>query len=784
MITFQKFVLPWLLVIALLATAACQPIRPPEAAPVSETAPESAAAPQLAAAYTGTLAVAGMELAITVSLSEGVDGYTGTIDIPEQGAMGIPLHDIRVELPVVVFQMLEGPGLATFDGALAADGTLSGVFTQSGVEGSFTLTPPAPGADAPLPAGVSAIYTDPAGRFSAPVPTNWTVTEGDGYVLFADPEQAIEMYIVVVAGEDLAQATVDAWQVVDPAFDVAIDETVTPPASSGIEQVLVTNYDTGDINNIVQAVAQLKEGNAYLILVRGELAAFQRRNAQVTIIGSGFKLLNVEETDLSAVEPLPVDDAMLATLEAFITDTMAQFGVPGAVVGIIEGNELRYANGFGVADPVTGAPMTPTTHVMIGSTGKSLTTLLMGTLVDDGLMTWDTPARELYPDFAVKDPALSEAITMRNLVCACTGVPRRDLELIFNASEQAAADTVAALADFEFFTDFGEAFQYSNQMVATGGYIAGATAVADAPDLESAYAEALQTRVLDPIGMENTTVSFEAVQARDNYATPHTQMLDGSYQPISLAMESVLAPVTPAGAHWSTLEDMAKYMITELQEGVAPTGRRVISVENLKETWKPQIAVSNDVGYGLGWLISAYNGQPVISHDGNTMGFTSGFTFLPGRDMGIIVLTNGRATNLFNNAVAGRFLELIYDQPAETQPQIDFYLEQIDKQVQELAAQIDAQVDANAIEAYLGRFTHAALGDIELTLTDGKLMLDAGEFVTELRPKRDDQGELEGYIQIDAPLQGLVYKFVEDSAGAPVIELGEGASVYTFTRAD
>ena len=783
MITFQKFVLPWLLVIALLATAACQPIRPPEAAPVSETAPESAT-PQLAAAYTGTLAVAGMELAITVSLSEGADGYTGTIDIPEQGAMGIPLHDIRIAAPSVYFEMLEGPGLATFDGTLAEDGTLSGVFTQSGVEGSFTLTPPAPGADAPLPAGVSAIYTDPAGRFSAPVPTNWTVTEGDGYVLFADPEQAIEMYIVVVAGEDLAQATVDAWQVVDPAFDVAIDETVTPPASNGIEQVLVTNYDTGDVNNIVQAVAQLKEGNAYLILVRGELAAFQRRNAQVTIIGSGFKLLNVEETDLSGVEPLPVDDAMLATLEGFITDTMAQFGVPGAVVGIVEGNELRYANGFGVADPATGAPMTPDTHVMIGSTGKSLTTLLMGTLVDDAVMTWDTPAIQLHPAFQVMDPALSETITMRNLVCACTGVPRRDLELLFNASEQTAEDTVAALADFEFFTEFGEAFQYSNQMVATGGYIAGATAVTDAPDLESAYAQALQTRVFDPIGMENTTISFDAVLARGAFATPHTQMLDGSYQPIALAMERALLPVAPAGAHWSTLEDMAKYMITELQEGVAPNGQRVISAKNLKETWQPQIAISNDVSYGLGWMISNYKGLQVISHAGNTMGFTSGFTFLPGRELGIIILTNGRSTNLFNEGVAGRFLELLFAQPAETVENLAFYLEQIDKQVRELAARIDAQVDAGAVEAWLGRFTNPALGEIELALTDGKLTLDAGEFVTELRPKQDAQGELEGYIQMDAPLQGLVYKFVEDSAGAPVIELGEGASVYSFTRVD
>ncbi|HAJ35241.1 MAG TPA: hypothetical protein DCL15_06065, partial [Chloroflexi bacterium] len=368
------------------------------------------------------LTVAGMELAITVNLSAGADGYTGAIDIPEQGASGIPLHDIRVELPSISFQMLEGPGLATFDGALAEDGTLNGVFTQAGVEGNFTLTPDATAgaATSAATAGVSDTYTDPDGRFSAPIPTNWSVTEGDGYVLFTDPERAIEMYIVVVAGDDLAQATADAWQVVDPTFAVAIDESVTPPAGNGIEAVLATSYDTGDVNRVVQAVAQLKDGAAYVILVRGDLAAFQRRNAQVAIIGSGLKILSVEETDLSGVEPLPVDDALLAALEPFITDMMTRFGVPGAVVGIVANNELVYAKGFGVADPVTGAPMQPDTHVMIGSTGKSLTTMLMGTLVDDGLMTWDTPARTLYPGFAVKDPALSEKITMRNLVCACT----------------------------------------------------------------------------------------------------------------------------------------------------------------------------------------------------------------------------------------------------------------------------------------------------------------------------------------------------------------------------
>jgi len=463
---------------------------------------------------------------------------------------------------------------------------------------------------------------------------------------------------------------------------------------------------------------------------------------------------------------------------------MEAFAVPGAVIGIVQGDSLVYARGFGVADPDTGTAMTPETHVMIGSTGKSLTTLLMGTLVDDGLMTWDTPVQQLYPDFRVLDPELSQTITMRNLVCACTGVPRRDLELLFNADHLTAEDIVASLADFEFFTGFGEAFQYSNQMVATAGYIAGMLAVPDAPNLAVAYAEALRTRVLALIGMENTTLSFDEVNARGRFAVPHTQMLDGSYVPIDLDVEALLLPIAPAGAHWSTLEDMAKYMIMELQEGVAPNGQRVVSAQNLKETWKPQIAITNDASYGLGWIISSYKGLQVISHSGNTLGFTSAFTFLPEKRLGAIVLTNGRATNLFNEGVVSRLLELLFDQPAETQRNLDFYLEQIDKQVQELAAKVGEQVDAERVEPYLGRFANPALGEITLTLVEQELTLDAGDFITRLRPKFDDKGELEGYIQIDPPLQGAIYKFVPTEDGTPTIVLGEGAVEYTFVRSE
>ena len=67
--------------------------------------------------------------------------YSGTIDIPQQGATGIPLHDIAVDGSTVHFEMLAGPQTAKFDGEMAADGTISGTMTQSGYEGTFSLAP-------------------------------------------------------------------------------------------------------------------------------------------------------------------------------------------------------------------------------------------------------------------------------------------------------------------------------------------------------------------------------------------------------------------------------------------------------------------------------------------------------------------------------------------------------------------------------------------------------------------------------------------------------------------
>src|SRR5690606_25192860 len=126
----------------------------------------------------------------------------------------------------------------------------------------------------------------------------------------------------------------------------------------------------------------------------------------------------------------------------------------------------------------------------------------------------------VLPQFAVADPELTETMAVRHLVCACSGVPRRDLELAFHYGHLTAEDIVESLRSFEFFTPFGEAFQYSNQLVATGGYVAAAADGAAFGELFEGYAASLERRVLKPIGTNDPTLSIDQVVSRGEYAFP------------------------------------------------------------------------------------------------------------------------------------------------------------------------------------------------------------------------------------------------------------------------
>jgi CubicO group peptidase (beta-lactamase class C family) len=88
----------------------------------------------------------------------------------------------------------------------------------------------------------------------------------------------------------------------------------------------------------------------------------------------------------------------------------------------------------------------------------------------------------------------------------------------------------------------GTSYQYSNLMVAAGGYAA-AHAAAPTLGLGDAYDQEMQRAVFAPIAMTRTTFDWEAVAA-DDHASPHALGLDGVAR--ALPTTSSAAPATSA----------------------------------------------------------------------------------------------------------------------------------------------------------------------------------------------------------------------------------------------
>jgi CubicO group peptidase (beta-lactamase class C family) len=78
---------------------------------------------------------------------------------------------------------------------------------------------------------------------------------------------------------------------------------------------------------------------------------------------------------------------------SFIEQKMESDCIPGVAAAIVRGDELVFAQGFGMRDIENELPVTPETLFHIASTHKSLTAMMIGTLVDEGLFGWDRPVK-------------------------------------------------------------------------------------------------------------------------------------------------------------------------------------------------------------------------------------------------------------------------------------------------------------------------------------------------------------------------------------------------------
>jgi CubicO group peptidase (beta-lactamase class C family) len=301
-----------------------------------------------------------------------------------------------------------------------------------------------------------------------------------------------------------------------------------------------------------------------------------------------------------------------------------------------------YANGFGFRDPELKLEVTTTTNFSLASMTKSFTALVVGLMVEDGIIEWDTPVCERVTEFELSDSDLSSKVTFRDMLSHRTGLAEK--HELWTSGEYMANEILEHIYEMEVTGPLRSHFEYSNVL-----YIASAELVGK---LTGTPWDVLATqRLLHPMGMNNTGFSVEQLLQSINYSFSFSNR-NGTY----IANEfpgpehNVWYFTRGSGSMYSNVENMARWMVFQLNEGQYE-GNQLVSISIVRTTHEQQIPIDDPPfylnysgishhAYGMGWYLDEYWGHQRVHHGGASMGFSNYITLFPEDRIGIVILSN------------------------------------------------------------------------------------------------------------------------------------------------
>jgi CubicO group peptidase (beta-lactamase class C family) len=330
--------------------------------------------------------------------------------------------------------------------------------------------------------------------------------------------------------------------------------------------------------------------------------------------------------------------------------------VPGMAIAVVKDDEVILIHGFGIANVEKETPVTPETIFAIGSTTKAFTSTLVGMLVDEGKMSWDDPVTKYLPYFQmnVESDDESAEVTLRDVLSHRTGFTR--MGLLFASGQIPRDEVLLDSTKAEPYVPFREKFYYSNVMYMSAGIASGKAAGTDWDTL-------IKERIFEPLDMDSTTTSV--LQAEKDSRLSLGYLWDEDLQVYEYKPMRNVDNIGPAGAINSNVLDMAQWLRLQLGRGEYED-LHLISEENLRETWTKQIDITEGIGYGMGWMIREWEGQPVIEHGGNIDGFSAQVAMLPESDIGFVLLTNASVSPMPPLAINLVWDTLLGEEPADT----------------------------------------------------------------------------------------------------------------------
>lgn len=425
-----------------------------------------------------------------------------------------------------------------------------------------------------------------------------------------------------------------------------------------------------------------------------------------------FSLVNAQAT---TQQPAFITDS----LNAYIKRGMADWQIPGLAIAIVKDGKVVVSTGYGVREVGRSEPVDENTLFLIASNTKLFTGTALAKLEDDKKLSLNDRVTKYLPDYKLYDPAATQLVTIRDLLCHRLGTKTFQGDFTFWDTNLPRAEVIRRMRLLKPTGEFRQDYGYCNSGFVTAGEII--------PKVTGqSWEQYVESNIVRPLGMTNTYMLTAGAENRPNIARPYTSSFTLDGKPVRLPYDKV-DNLAPAGSMVSCVKDLSKWLLMQLDSGrfeskqIVPwrVVQRTRDANTILGSRKSGILPRHFQAYGLGTIMSDHNGRQVYAHTGGAFGFVTNTCFVPEEKLGITILTNQDNQNFFEllrYMILDAYLGVPYSDRSR------FFLNlnrpETEKQVTELKALADRVAKKNKpalpLANYAGTYRNELYGSITI----------------------------------------------------------------------
>lgn len=406
----------------------------------------------------------------------------------------------------------------------------------------------------------------------------------------------------------------------------------------------------------------------------------------------------------------------LQGIDAQLEPLLNQWKAAGFAVSVVHKDKVIWSKGYGLRNREQKLPVTPNTLFAIGSCTKAFTSALVGQLQKDGKLDYDKPLATYLPAFRFHTDALTNDVTVRDLMCHRTGMPRHDFSwYLWPTSRDSLMQRVQHQ---EASADLRQRWQYNNFMFLAQGVVAEKLTGQSWEDL-------IRAKFFGPLGMKTANTSVADMARAADAAVGYEVKKDSLIRRMDYYN---LDQMGPAGSINSSVLDMANWVRTWINGGKFE-GKEVLPAAYVQEAMSSQMVIGAGLptkeipdvhlsNYGFGWFLASYRGHYRVEHGGNIDGFSANTSFYPADSVGIVVLVNQNGSPLptiVRNLISDRILGLpYYDWSSDRRRTLD-KAKATEKAKSVISRKMNTQ-PSHALTEFAGVYSHPGYGTFEVAL--------------------------------------------------------------------